>query len=58
MDFQTQHQISVELSTYLNGLQHLFEAMPDGPIETIEAFEMVQLLKTATEKAKRLADGR
>ena len=35
----------VILSQYINGLQHLFEGMEDGPMNTVEPIELVRLLE-------------
>lgn len=48
------YQTAFELQEYLRGLQSLFENMDDGPVQYIEAFQMVQLLKPATEKITAL----
>ena len=44
----------VMLSQYVNGLQHLFEAMPDGPINTVEPIELVRLLEPVTNKLRNI----
>lgn len=51
---QSRYQTAYELSEYLKGLQSLFENMNDGPVEHLQAFQMVQLLKPATEKIEIL----
>lgn len=48
------YQTAFELQEYLRGLQCLFESMDDGPVDHLQAFQMVQLLKPATEKIAAL----
>jgi len=51
---ENRYQTAFELQEYLLGLQSLFENMNDGPVEHLQAFQMVQLLKPATEKITAL----
>lgn len=44
----------VILSQYTHGLQHLFEGMDDGPMNTVEPIELVRLLEPVTSKLDKL----
>lgn len=44
----------VMISQYVNGLQHLFEAMPDGQLDAVEPIEMVRLLEPVSNKLRNI----
>tara|TARA_B100002003_G_scaffold38907_1_gene34457 strand:+ start:13964 stop:14140 length:177 start_codon:yes stop_codon:yes gene_type:complete len=44
----------VMLSQYINGLQHLFEGMEDGPMRTVEPIELVRLLEPVTTRLEKI----